>query len=29
LVRLSGWSSVPPVMTWKNSMIAINDISMP
>ena len=29
LVRLSGSSNLPPVTTWKNSMIATSDISMP
>src|SRR5687767_13113997 len=29
LVRLSGFSSVPLVMNWKNAMIRISDSSMP
>src|SRR5919109_3051596 len=29
LVRLSGFSSVPLVMNWKNTMIRISDSSMP
>src|SRR6185312_16303168 len=29
LVRLTGFSSVPPVTIWKNAMIRISDSSMP